>query len=63
MEKSKKTIRECLLYEYQLNNNAAIATQNICVPKFQETVSFVTAKRWFKRFRNEDFSLQDDLRS
>ena len=28
MEKSKKPIRECLLYEYQLGNNAVIATQN-----------------------------------
>ena len=28
MEKSKKPIRECLLCEYQLGNNAVIATQN-----------------------------------
>ena len=31
MEKSKKLIRECLLYEDQLGNNEVIATQNICV--------------------------------
>ena len=47
----------------QLGNNAVIATQNKCVAKGQETVSYVTAKRWVKRFRNGDFSWQDDLRS
>ena len=26
-------------------------------------MSYVTARRWFKRFRNGDFSLQEDLRS
>ena len=26
-------------------------------------MSYITAKRWFNRFRNGDFSLQDDLRS
>ena len=40
-----------------------MATQNLCVVKGQGTVSYVTAKRWFKRFRNGEFSLQDDLRS
>ena len=52
-----------LFYEYQLSDNAVIATQNICVAKGQGTVFYVTAKRWFKRFRNGDFSLQDYLRS
>ena len=58
MEKSKSPIRECLLYEYRLGNNAVIATQNICVAK-----GHVTAKRWFKSLRNGDFSLQEDPRS
>ena len=35
-------------------------TQNICVAKGQGTVSYATAKRWFKRFCKG--SLQDDLR-
>ena len=63
MEKSKKSIRQCLLYEFQLCNNAFSATQNICSANGQGTVSYVTAKRWFKRFRNGDYTLRDDQRS
>ena len=40
-----------------------IATQNICVAKGQGEVYYATAKWWFTRFRNRDFSLQDGLRS
>ena len=61
--KSKKPKSECLLYENQLGNNSVIAIQNICVAKGPETVSYITAKRRFKRFRNGYFSLQADLRS
>ena len=57
MHKSKKQIRECLLYEYQLGNNAVITVRNICVAKGQGAVSNVTAKRWFKRFYNGNFFL------
>ena len=39
-----------------------IANQNICVAKGQGAVSYVTAKRWLKCFRNGDFSWQGDLR-
>ena len=63
MEKSKKHNREFLLYEYQLGNNAVITVRNICVAKGQGAVSNVTAKRWFKRFRNGDYSLQEDQTS
>ena len=35
MEKYKKPIRECLLHEDQLGDNAVIATQNIFVAKGQ----------------------------
>ena len=40
-----------------------IAFQNICVAKGQVTMSHFIAKRWFKRVRDGEFSLQDDLRS
>ena len=33
MHKSKKQIRECLLYEYQLSNKAVIVIWNMCVAK------------------------------
>ena len=63
MEKSEKPIYQCLLYEYQLGNNATKATQNICSAKGPGTVYHTTAKRWFNRFRNGDYSLHDDQRS
>jgi hypothetical protein len=53
------TICECLIYEFQLGYNAAIATQNICASKGQGVVSYITAKRWFNRFRDGDFSLRN----
>ena len=55
LEKYKIPIRECVLYEYQLGIRQP--------KKGQGTVSYVTAKQWFKRFRDGDLSLQDDLRS
>lgn len=63
MLNSKEHIRHCLLYEYQLGHTASEAERNICRAIGPGAVSNATAWRWFDRFRNKDFSLQDEPKS
>ncbi len=52
-----------MLYEYKLGHNASEGARNICRGKGKGTVSRYTVWRWFKRFRNKDYSLEDEQRS
>ena len=63
MEHSKEHIRHCLLYEFQLGHTASEATRNICHAIGNGSMSNATACRWFERFRNNDYSLDDEQRS
>ena len=63
MLNSKEGIRMCLLYEYKLNHSASEATRNICQAIGHDSITHMTAYRWFERFRNGDESLKDEPKS
>ncbi|CAF5063084.1 unnamed protein product, partial [Rotaria magnacalcarata] len=52
-------IRHCILYEFQLGNNATTAARNICAALGEGAVAVRTCRDWFKRFREGDMSLED----
>lgn len=62
MQNSKEHIRHCLLYEYQLGHSAIEAGKNICQAIGEGVISTATAYRWYERFRNGDYSLEDEPR-
>ena len=59
IEKPNASIRECLLFEFQLEHSAAEVTRNICQAKGQNAISEATTKCCFARFRQENYSLKD----
>lgn len=63
MSITKSQIRERLLHEFQLGHSAAEARRNICEALGYEAVKQTCAKKWFKRFRNDDTSIEDKSRS
>jgi [histone H3]-lysine36 N-dimethyltransferase SETMAR len=63
MQSSKEHIRHCLLYEFQLGHTASEAQRNICHAIGPDVVSKATVCRWFERFRNKDYSLNDEPKS
>ncbi|CAF1671564.1 unnamed protein product [Rotaria magnacalcarata] len=56
-------IRHCILYEFQLGNNATTAARNICAALGEGAVADRTCRDWFKRFREGDMSLEDRPKS
>lgn len=59
MLNSRDHIRHCLLYEYQMGHSVKDATRNICAALRQDVLSQATAYRWYLRFDNGDYSLED----
>ena len=63
MNLSRREIRVLLLYEFLLGHKATEATNNICSAMRQDIISTRTAQRWFNRFDNGNFELDDSSRS
>ena len=59
MDISRKELRLLLLHEFRLGHKATEATRNICITMGEGALSYDTAKRWFARFKKENFKLND----
>ena len=60
---SRREVRVLLLHEFRLDHKATEATNNICRTMGQDIISTRTAQRWFNRFDNGNFELDDSSRS
>ncbi|GFT08246.1 HTH_48 domain-containing protein [Trichonephila clavipes] len=55
-------IRHCMLLEFHENNNATVATQNIC-DVYPSALDVRKCQRWFSKFRFGNFALSNSHRS
>ena len=63
MSEIPTNIRHCILYKFQLGNNAAATARNVCAALGDDAVADRTCRDWFKRFREGDISMEDRPRS
>ena len=63
MNLSHREIRVLLLHEFRLGHKATEAANNICNTMGEDVLSTRTAQRWFNRFKNGNFELDDLPRS
>ena len=59
MKISRRELRVLLLHEFRLGHKANEATSNICGTMGKDVLSIRTAQRWFNRFKNGNFELDD----
>ncbi|KAL6260860.1 hypothetical protein P5V15_008390 [Pogonomyrmex californicus] len=57
---TKEHIRFSIHFAFHLKKNAAEATAMICAAYEENAVSHTTCKRWYQKFRQGDFSLEDE---
>jgi len=57
---TKEHIRFSIHFAFHLKKNAAEATAMICAAYRKNAVSYITCKRWYQKFRQGDFSLEDE---
>jgi len=57
---TKEHIRFSIHFAFHLKKNAAEATAMICAAYGENAVSHTTCKRWYQKFRQRDFSLEDE---
>ncbi|KAL6264123.1 hypothetical protein P5V15_004201 [Pogonomyrmex californicus] len=60
---TKEHIRFSIHFAFHLKKNAAEATAMICAAYGENAVSHATCKRWYQKFRQGDFSLEDEPRA
>ncbi|KAL6265801.1 hypothetical protein P5V15_002618 [Pogonomyrmex californicus] len=60
---TKEHIRFSIHFAFYLKKNAAEATAMICAAYGENAVSHTTCKRWYQKFRQGDFSLEDEPRA
>lgn len=63
MNENKIHFRHILLYEFRKGTKAMIAMKNICDIYGESRISERTCRKWFKRFRDGNFDIEDDSRS
>jgi len=60
---TKEHIRFSIHFTFHVKKNAAEVTAMICVAYGENAVSYTICKRWYQKFRQEDFSLEDEPRA
>ena len=60
---TQRDLRVLLLHEFRLGRRITQAVDNINLSMGKATLSYPTAVRWFKRFKANDFELEDAPRS
>jgi len=60
---TKEHIPFSIHFVFHLKKNVAEATAMICAAYRENDVSHTTCKRWYQKFRQRDFSLEDEPRA
>jgi len=60
---TKEHVRFSIHFAFHLKRNAAEATAMISVAYGENVVSYTTCKRWYQKFRQGDFNLEDEPRA
>jgi len=59
---TKEHIRFSIHFVFHLKKNVAEATAMICAAYGENAISHITCRRWYKKFRQGDFNLEDEPR-
>ncbi|KAL6254069.1 hypothetical protein P5V15_014686 [Pogonomyrmex californicus] len=57
---TKEHIRFSIHFAFHLKKNAAEVTAMICAAYGENVISHTICKRWYQKFRQGDFSLEDE---
>ena len=57
---SLNDFRPIFLYEFKLNQSAAVTARKINLAFGNDSVNERTIRRWIAKFRSENFSLEDE---
>jgi len=60
---TKEHIRFSIHFAFHLKKNAAGAIAMICAAYRENALSYITCKRWYQKFHQGDFNLEDELRA